>query len=280
MRTLLLTLCGIGIGAGLALAYSARHPVPRTSSEAAGRAPLPTRRILVVVVGAGIVYLLTGWIAAIPITAAGMWFLPGMLGRDARHERELAVVEAIASFTEMLRDTLSAAAGLNQALAVACRHAPEALQPAAVELAERVEARDGTTRQALHAFADQIDDPTADLVALALAAASEHPTRDLAGLLSSLASTAREQAAMRTRTAVAQARTRTAIRMITAITVGLALILLVIDRPYLADYDSATGQVILLWVAGIFAGALRWLKSLAVIPSPKRLWTQRIEAGS
>jgi Flp pilus assembly protein TadB len=280
MRTLLLAVCGIGIGAGLALAYTVRRPAPRTSAEAAARAPLPARRILLAVIGAGIVYLLTGWIASLPITVAAVWFLPGMLGRDTRHEREFAVVEAVAAFTEMLRDTLSAAAGLNQSLSVACRHAPEALQPAAVELAERIEARDGTTRQALHAFADQIDDPTADLVALALAAASEHPTRDLAGLLSSLASTAREQAAMRTRTAVAQARTRTAIRMITAITVGLALVLLVIDRPYLADYDSATGQVILLWVAGIFALALRWLKSLAAIPAPKRLWTQRIEAGS
>jgi Flp pilus assembly protein TadB len=279
MRTLLLALCGIGIGTGLALAYTARHPAPRTSTEAAVRAPLPARRVLVAVACAGIVYLLTGWIAAIPITLAAIWFLPGMLGRDTRHEHELAVVEAIAAFTEMLRDTLSAAAGLNQSLSVACRHAPEALQPAAVELAERIEAREGTTRQALHAFADQIDDPTADLVALALAAASEHPTRDLAGLLSSLALTAREQAAMRTRTAVAQARTRTAIRMITAITVGLALVLLVIDRPYLADYDSATGQVILLWVAGIFALALRWLKSLAVIPTPQRLWTHRIEAA-
>ena len=280
MRTLLLALCGIGIGAGLALAYTARHPAPRTPPEAAERAPLPARRILIALLGAGIVYLLTGWIAAIPITLAAVWFLPGMLGRDTRHERELAVVEAIAAFTEMLRDTLSAAAGLNQSLSVACRHAPEALQPAAVELAERIEAREGTTRQALHAFADRINDPTADLVALALAAASEHPTRDLAGLLSSLASTAREQAAMRTRTAVAQARTRTATRMITAITVGLALVLLVIDRPYLADYDTATGQIILLWVAGIIAAALRWFKSLAVIPTAQRLWTHRIEAGS
>jgi len=277
MRTVLLTLCGIGIGTGLALAYSVRHPAPPAPDTT--RPPLPARRILLTLLAAAIAYLLTGWIAAIPITIAGVWFLPGMLGHDVRHERELAVVEAVAGFTEMLRDTLSAAAGLNQALSVACRHAPEPLQPAAVTLAERIEARETTTRQALHAFADEIDDPTADLVALALAAASEHPTRDLAGLLTSLAATAREQAAMRTRTAVAQARTRTAIRMITAITVGLALILLIIDRPYLADYDTATGQVVLLWVAGTFALALRWLKSLAVIPVPQRLWTHRIEAG-
>ena len=101
---------------------------------------------------------------------------------------------------------------------------------------------------------------------------------DLAGLLSSLATTAREQAAMRTRIAVAQARTRTAIRMITAITVGLAILLLVIDRAYLASYDSATGQLVLLWVAAIFAAALRWLRSLATVPQPQRLWTTRTEA--
>jgi Flp pilus assembly protein TadB len=272
MRTLLLAVCGIGIGTGLALAYTVRHPTPPNSAKAASRSPLPARRVLIALLGAGIVYLLTHWIAAIPITLAAVWFLPGMLGRDTRHEHELAVVEAIATFTEMLRDTLSAAAGLNQALSVTCRHAPAPLQPAAIQLAEQLETREATARQALHAFADQIDDPTADLVALALAAAEEHPTRDLAGLLSSLAANAREQAAMRTRTAVAQARTRTAIRMITAITVGLAGILLVIDRSYLAAYDSATGQVVLLWVAGLFALALRWLKSLAVIPPDSRLF--------
>ena len=278
MHTLLLALCGAGIGTGLCLAYATRHPTPPVPVTAQ-RAPLPARRILLAITCAAIAYAATGWVAALPIAAGGAWFLPGMLGRDTRHERELAVIDAITAFTEMLRDTLSAASGLNQALMVACRHAPAALQPAAVQLAERIEALEGTTREALHAFADQVADPTADLVALALATASENPTRDLAGLLSSLAVTAREQAAMRTRTAVAQARTRTAIRMITAITVGLAVLLLIIDRSYLANYDSATGQVILLWVALIFAVALRWLKSLATMPAPGRLWT-RTEAAT
>ena len=271
MRTMLLMLCGLGIGTGLCLAYSARHPAQLTPAR--HRTPLPARRLLLSALCAVIAYTATSWVAAIPITFAACWFLPGMLGKDIRHERELALLDAITTFTEMLRDTLSAASGLNQALTTACRHAPAALQPAAAELAERIETREGTTREALHAFADQVDDPTADLVALALAAASEHPTRDLAGALSSLAATAREQAAMRSRTAVAQARTRTAIRMITGTTVALAILLLVIDRAYLASYDTAAGQAILLLVAGLFALALRWLKALAVAPRPGRLWT-------
>lgn len=276
MRTLLLAVCGLGIGTGLCLAYTVRHPAP--ARQAAEQTPLPVRRALLALAIAVVVYAVTRWISAIPITAAGVWYLPRMLGPDTRYQTELAVVDAVAVFAEMLRDTLSAATGLNQAVALACRHAPQALQPAAANLAEQIEAREGSTRQALHGFADEIDDATADLVALALAAASEHPTRDLAGLLSSLATTAREQAAMRTRIAVAQARTRTAIRMITVITVGLAVLLLIIDRAYLASYDSATGQLVLLWVAAIFAAALRWLRSLAAIPQPQRLWTNRTEA--
>lgn len=278
MRTLLLTICGLGFGAGICLAYTARHPAP--PAPGTDRTPISARRVVLAVACAGIAYAATGWIAAIPLAAAGAWFLPGMLGPDRRHEHDLAVVDAIAGFTEMLRDTLSAATGLNQALALACRHAPAALQPAAAELAKQTEARAGTTREALHAFADQVDDPTADLVALALAAASEHPTRDLTALLSSLAATAREQAAMRTRTAVAQARTRTAIRMITATSIGLAVVLLAADRPYLANYDSPTGQIILLWVGAIFALALRWLQNLAKVTQPERLWTNRTEATS
>jgi hypothetical protein len=51
---------------------------------------------------------------------------------------------------------------------------------------------------------------------------------------------------MRTRTAVAQARTQTAIRMITAATLGLGHPAHVIDHAYLTANDSAPGQVVLL----------------------------------
>ena len=280
MHTLLLAVCGLGIGIGLCLAYTAYYPALAIPDPTTTRARLFPRRMLVATLCAGAAYAGTGWIAALPIAAAGAWFLPGMLGRDDHHENELAVIDAIAAFSEMLRDTLTAASGLNQALALACRHAPAALQPAAAELADRVETRIGTTRQALHIFADQIDDATCDLVALALAAASEHPTRDLAALLSSLARAAREQAAMRTRTATAQARTRTATRMITATTLALAAILLIADRDYLANYDSATGQLVLLWVGALFALALRWLRGLSAMPRPARLWNDTAKAAS
>jgi Flp pilus assembly protein TadB len=280
MRTLLLVLCGILMGTGLALALTTRLPrtpipMPRPEPDTAqpSRRPVTPRRLALAMAAALAVYLLTGWPAGALLGAAAAWYLPALLGPDRDHTRQLALIDAVAAFTEMLRDTLTASAGLNQALAVASQHAPEAIRPAAGRLAERLWERDSTTRTALHAFADEINDPTADLVALALASASEHPTRDLAGLLSSLAVTAREQAAMRTRIAVARARTRTAVRIVTGTTLALAAVLLLADRHYLTPYGSAAGQLTLLIVGALFALGFRWLRTLSAVKDAGRLWT-------
>lgn len=282
MKTLLLALSGTGIGAGLALALATRLPrqripAPRPGEGTPPRSPKGTpaaspRRLTLVLAAALAVYLLTGWPIGALLGAAAAWFLPAMLGPDRDHAHRLAVIDAVAAFTEMLRDTLTASAGLNQALTVASAHAPEAIRPAATGLAERIGQRGTTTRQALHAFADQIADPTADLVALALASASEHPTRDLAALLSSLAATAREQAAMRTRIAVARARTRTAVRIVTGTTLALAAVLLLADRHYLAPYSTAAGQLILLITGCLFGLGFSWLRKLGTVPLDSRMF--------
>lgn len=280
MRSIVLALSGTLIGTGLALALATRLPCePLRAARPGDQRPRTThpktpRRLTIALGVALVVYLITSWPVGALLAAAAAWFLPALLGPDRGHAQRLAVIDAVAAFTEMLRDTLTASAGLNQALEVAAVHAPEAIRPAAGRLAERIEQRGTTTRQTLRAFADEVRDPTADLVALALASASEHPTRDLAGLLSSLAATAREQAAMRTRIAVAQARTRTAVRIVTATTLALAAVLLLIDRHYLVPYGSATGQLVLLIVGALFGLGFTWLRTLGAVPEPGRLWTQ------
>lgn len=285
MRTLLLAVSGTLIGVGLALALATRLPhlpipVPRHSSQTArsARRPVTPRRLAPVLAAALTLYAVTGWPIAALLGAAAAWYLPALLGPDRDHARRLALIDAVAAFTEMLRDTLTASAGLNQALAVAGQHAPQPIRPAATRLAAQLWERESTTRTALHAFADEIKDPTADLIALALASASEHPTRDLADLLSSLATTAREQAAMRTRIAVARARTRTAVRIVTGTTLALAAVLLLIDRHYLAPYSSAAGQTVLLITAALFGLGFTWLRKLGTISEPERLWAS--ETGS
>ncbi|MGH3493848.1 MAG: type II secretion system F family protein [Sciscionella sp.] len=289
MNTLLLAASGTAIGAGFALALATGlpwHSAPDSRSDQdTGRSALSAltaspRRLVLVLAATVAVYALTGWPIGALLAAAAAWFLPALLGPDRDHARRLAVIDAVAAFTEMLRDTLTASAGLNQALTLASAHAPDAIRPATQQLAERIEQRGTTTRQALHAFADLVADPTADLVALALASASEHPTRDLSGLLSSLAATAREQAAMRTRIAVARSRTRTAVRIVTGTTLALAGVLLLADRRYLAPFSTAQGQIILLTTGIVFGLAFSWLRKLGSVPEPGRLWTRTPQGGA
>src|SRR6185437_881826 len=70
-------------------------------------------------IGAGVLAAaVTGWLVAALLTAAAVWTLPRMVGRDRGAAARVARFEAIAGWAEMLRDTLAAAAGLEQAITV------------------------------------------------------------------------------------------------------------------------------------------------------------------
>ena len=102
----------------------------------------------------------------------------------------MARIETVAAWTEMLRDTLSAAAGLEQAIQTTVDTAPTAIRDEVHELSMRIE-RGDKLPDALAGLADDLSDPTADLVVSALVLASHHQARQLAELLGELAIEAR-----------------------------------------------------------------------------------------
>ena len=132
----------------------------------------------------------------------------------------------------------------------------------------------------MRATAVDLDDPTADLVIAALVLAAEHQARRLAELLGSLASTAREQAGMRLRVEAGRARSRTAVRVITATTLAFAVALVVFDRPYLAAYDTAIGQAVLLAVGGLFAAGFAWMSRVTATHDAARVLDPAAAPGS
>jgi Flp pilus assembly protein TadB len=164
----------------------------------------------------------------------------------------------------MLRDTLAAAAGLEQTILATAGAAPVALRGEIRGLAGRLE-RGERLPAALRTFAEQVADPTADLVVSALVLAAEHQARQLADLLGELAREAREQVAMRLRIDAGRARTRTSVRVIVGTTLAFAAGLIVLNRPYLHPYDDAGGQLVLLLVGGLFAVAFWWLARIGQI---------------
>jgi Flp pilus assembly protein TadB len=223
--------------------------------------------------------VITGWVAAAVLAGLACWALPPVLGRDPRHGHRVDRIEAIATWTEMLRDTLAAAAGLEQTILATAPLAPTAIRPQVSELAARLSNGERLT-PCLRTLADQLADPTGDLVIAALVMAADHQARQLRDLLGSLAQAAREQASMRMRIQAGRARTRTSIRVIVGTTLGFASGMVLLDRPYLAAYDSITGQFLLLVIGALFGLGFAWLSRIAMVPEPVRFFATVTNDGT
>ncbi len=271
--TMIAAALGLGAAIGLLLIVAAwrwpaavppssrPHALMRSARDGAGDRRGLLR--LAVAIGAGVLTgAATGWVVGAVLAAAAAWFLPRLVGPDRAHARRVARIEAIASWTEMLRDVLSAAAGLEQAILATAPLAPAAIRGEVTTLTARLESGQRLA-PALRALARELDDPTADLVLAALVLAAEHQARQLGDLLGSLATTAREQAAMRMRVETGRARTRTSVRVIVATTLAFAAGVVLFNRAYLDVYNTATGQLILLLIGSLFTAGFAWLARIA-----------------
>jgi Flp pilus assembly protein TadB len=275
-------LLGAGLAAGILLIWLGLRGRPTHESAAPSWwhtwwAEHHDRKLASWLVGAAAVGLavgaVTGWVVGAILAALAVVSLPEILGSNTDHERNLKRIEAIASWTEMLRDTLVAAAGLEQALLATARACPKAIRKEIIELAVRLE-RGERLAPSLRHLADQLHDPTADLVISALVLAAEHQARQLAALLGELAGEAREQASMRMRVDAGRASTRTSVRFIVITTLSFAIGLMLLGSDYLAPYDSAFGQIMLLFVGALFAAAFWWLARIARLREPERFLTE------
>lgn len=186
--------------------------------------------------------------------------------RSADEQRE--IVEAVASWTENLRDTIAASGGLEQAIVSTGTHAPRVLRPAVQRLTASL--RYGTLEDGLVRFADDVAHPTCDFVVAALVTASRHQTRDVAALLGHLASCARAECDLYLRIWVSRARSRTAVRIITVAVATFVTGLLVLNPAYLLPFVSVEGAAVAVLVVVLFVGALVWMHRIADVETPGR----------
>jgi Flp pilus assembly protein TadB len=261
----------VAVGLGLLLAFVGWRGVelpqlglrsPRAKTE---RVAL---RLGLAVGAAVLVGVATGWPVGALLAAAAGWGLPGLLAGTKYRNAAVGRIEAVAGWAEMLRDTMAGAAGLEQAIVATATVAPLPLRTEVATLAVRLQSE--RLAPSLRAFADEVADPTCDLVVAALVLAAEHQAQRLGELLGSLAQAARDQATMRLRVEASRARTRTSVKVIVGATGGLALALAVLNRGYLGPYDSGLGQMMLLIVGGLFATSFIWLSKMTTPTAPER----------
>lgn len=271
-------LLGAGAGLGMYVIIAGGRPGPGSrllhrlrQARADGRRGRQWYlRLGLAVAAAVLAGMTTGWPVGGLLTGLAVAFLPRVLGRDTGHVRRVAHVEATATWTEMLRDTLSAAAGLEQAILATAPLAPTAIRDEVADLARRIQ-QGQRLAPALRVLATQLADPTSDLVIAALVLAAEHRARHLSDLLGSLAAAARDQASMRLRVEAGRARTRTSVRVIVGTTLAFAALVVLLNRSYLAAYDSTGGQLVLAAIGALFAVGFAWLARIARVNEPERL---------
>jgi tight adherence protein B len=214
----------------------------------------------------------TTWPVAIAFGAVGGAVAPTLLGRRAARERVLARTEALAAWTESLRDLIGAGSAIEATIAESARVAPAAIRPEVRRLADRL-GNNEDLEVALASFAADLDDALGDLLVTAIATASSRQGgANLTSVLSAAAQAARAQVAMRHQIEAARAGTYTSARVVVAVFATFTVGLLVFNRSFLEPFDTAAGQVVLLVIGGLFAMCAVTMVRLAEPDRPERFY--------
>ncbi|WP_222851656.1 type II secretion system F family protein [Phytoactinopolyspora mesophila] len=229
------------------------------------------RRQRAAVVGAAIfgalIWLMTGWILAIVVMPVAVAGLPAIL-QTTSDKAEIARLEAMSAWTRDLAGVIGAGIGIEQAIRTSLVTTAAPIRTEVGRLVARLEAR-WSTDEALRAFADDLDDPTGDLIASALILGAQRRGAQLSSVLTGLADTVADDVRMRRDVSAEQARPRSNARIITLITSAVLLVLFAM--PYSEPYRTPLGQMILAVYLALYGLCLVWLRSITKTPRQPRI---------
>jgi Flp pilus assembly protein TadB len=219
---------------------------------------------------AGILVLIaTRWVVA-GVGVALLAYSWRSLGGAASERKAIARLESLATWTESLRDTIAGAVGLEQAIPASTRVADASIREPLAKLVDRLHTR-VPMHLALRRFADDLDDPSADMIIAALVINSRLRGPGLRTLLGALADSVREELDMRRKVNAGRRSTRRSVQIVISVSVGVAIGLAVIDHAFLSPYDGVFGQLMLTVIGAIYAAGILWLRRLATFETPERL---------
>lgn len=276
--TVLGALAGLLVAAGALVILTSL--IPAAGKSARRPRAWPPRRVPVhgvwarwrwTAAGAGglVAWLLTGWPVLGLVAAVTTVGLPILLGTSRVAARDIARVEAVEDWTRRLADILTVGVGLEQAIITSERTVPQPIGGEVSALAARLGAR-WPTEVALRAFADDLADPTGDLVVAGLILGHRRRGPGLARALTVVADSVAEEVAMRRRVEADRAKPRATARAVTLITLGVIAVG-ALNRTYLAPYGTPLGQLVLAGIAAAFVAALAWMRVLTLSQRQPRL---------
>ena len=251
---------------------------PEGGADAAAAVRGASRRILIGAVVGVLLLLLTRWIVLAVAGGCLVFLWPMLFGGSRQEKLAAAKIEALAAWAESLRDTIAGAVGLEQAIPSTVYAASPAIRPTLILLADRMRMR-VPRGVALRQFADELDDPTADLIVSALIMNARLRGPGLRHLLGALADTARAELDLRQRIAASRAGTRRSAQIVVIFSILVMLGLALFNRSFVAPYQSVQGQLVLLVVVILFALGMMWMRRLSGVRLPRRFLTVTAPAG-
>jgi len=286
LETLLAVLVFAGLGAAVLLLVVAGRGLPaaprgeglRPRLRAIGSAPA-ARRFGTAVAVAAAVAVLTRWPVAAAAGGALTYLWPRLFGGARAAQAAIGRLEALATWTESLKDTIAGAVGLEEAIPATVPAASPQIQPQLIRLAGRLRAREPLPA-ALTRFAADLDDPSADLVVAALILNARLRGGGLRATLDALSASAREELDMRRRVEAGRRAIRKGVKIVVGVTLGFVGVLAVLNSAYLTPYDSPLGQLVLVVVVGVFGAGFGWLRALSDVQMPQRLLRVPPDAGT
>jgi Flp pilus assembly protein TadB len=216
-----------------------------------------------------LILLLTRWPVAAAAVAVLVFVWPALFGGAGAETKAINRLEALAAWTESLRDTVAGAVGLEQAIPATAYAASPAISKELTALADRLRVR-VPLPQALQRFADEMNDSSVDLIVASLILNARLRGPGLREVLTSLSESARAALDMRQRVNAGRRSTRRSVQIVMVVTVAFVLGLSLFNKPYVQPYSTPLGQIVLLAILALFAAGFFWLRRLASFEVPER----------
>jgi tight adherence protein B len=230
-----------------------------------------TQILLIAGVLAGVLFAsATGWmifIAAIPLALLGMRAIFSDEGEKAQTDK----LSAIETWTRSLSGLIVTGTPMERALTSSLSNAQPVIYPDVSRLVARLEAR-WSTPDALQAFADDLNDPTGDLVVMNLMLAAKERGQGLVNGLNDLAQTVFDEVKVRRQITSDRSKPRWNARLVTILTIAL-LLAIPLMSSFSEPYKTPIGQLIFAGWLGIIALLLVAMKRIVAPQAIPRMLT-------
>ena len=249
--------CGALAGLGVwvfACAFVDQPPVEPDPRQQVRKRPRVEPRAFCVGVAAVIAATaITRWWAIPMLAGVGFVFFAGRLG-PAQSDDGVVVGEAIASWSERVRDAIRAGAGLPAAIDASARTAPPPLAHAVRVLSATV-TTEGVA-EGLARFCAEVDHRACDTIAIALVVADRRGGGELTRVLDAQISSVRHEIALYREEDAQRTRFRTGVRIVLGAFGSSALGFRLFAPEFFAPYQRPAGQVALLIIGSIVIGGI------------------------